>query len=140
MGKTTIFIAMCFYIAIVIQWRIFLQESDASSGNYLIGGRSLGPWVTAMGAEASDGGGWLRWPSGVAYWVGLKCNLDRGSTYRYISQLALSGKRLRGYTVIAQDSITIPDFLSNRFKEKKDYCNIAALFLIFFTVSKLFCC
>lgn len=48
--KLQIFIAMCFYIAIVIGIGVyFYKRASASSGNYLIGGRSLGPWVTAMG-------------------------------------------------------------------------------------------
>jgi sodium/proline symporter len=143
--KLQIFIAMCFYIAIVIGIGVyFYKRASASSGNYLIGGRSLGPWVTAMGAEASDMSGWLLMGlPGVAYWVGLSdaiwtaIGLLIGT---YLNWL-LVAKRLRGYTVIAQDSITIPDFLSNRFKEKKKIIAIiAALFiLIFFTVYAASC-
>ena len=143
--RLQIFIAMCIYMAIVIGIGLYYaKRASASSDNYLIGGRSLGPWVTAMGAEASDMSGWLLMGlPGVAYWVGLSdaiwtaIGLLIGT---YLNWL-LVAKRLRNYTVIASDSITIPDFLSNRFKEKKKIiATIAALFiLIFFTVYDASC-
>ncbi len=138
--RLQIFIAMCIYMAVVIGIGLYyFKRAGSSSDNYLIGGRSLGPWVTAMGAEASDMSGWLLMGlPGVAYWVGLSdaiwtaIGLLIGT---YLNWLFVA-KRLRGYSVIASDSITIPDFLSNRFKEKKKVIStIAALFiLIFFTV------
>jgi len=92
-----------------------------------------------MGAEASDMSGWLLMGlPGVAYWYGLSdaiwtaIGLLIGT---YLNWL-LVAKRLRGYSSLAGDAITIPDFFSNRFKEsKKIIMTIAALFiLIFFTV------
>lgn len=143
--RLQIFIAMCVYVAIVIGIGLyFSKKASASSDNYLIGGRSLGPWVTAMGAEASDMSGWLLMGlPGVAYWFGLSdavwtaIGLLIGT---YLNWL-LVAKRLRNYTVIASDSITIPDFFSNRFKEKKKViATIAALFiLIFFAVYAASC-
>ena len=143
--RLQIFIAMCIYMAIVIGIGLYYaKRAGASSDNYLIGGRSLGPWVTAMGAEASDMSGWLLMGlPGVAYWVGLSdaiwtaIGLLIGT---YLNWLFVA-KRLRGYSVIASDSITIPDFFSNRFKEKKKVIStIAALFiLIFFTVYAASC-
>ena len=143
--RLEIFIAMCIYMAVVIGIGLYyFKRAGASSDNYLIGGRSLGPWVTAMGAEASDMSGWLLMGlPGVAYWVGLSdaiwtaIGLLIGT---YLNWLFVA-KRLRGYSVIASDSITIPDFFSNRFKEKKKVIStIAALFiLIFFTVYAASC-
>ncbi|NLE25588.1 MAG: sodium/proline symporter [Clostridiaceae bacterium] len=143
--RLQIFIAMCIYMAVVIGIGLYyFKRAGASSDNFLIGGRSLGPWVTAMGAEASDMSGWLLMGlPGVAYWVGLSdaiwtaIGLLIGT---YLNWLFVA-KRLRGYSVIASDSITIPDFLSNRFKEKKKVIStIAALFiLIFFTVYAASC-
>ena len=68
-----IFIAMTLYIAMVIAIGVYYaKEASASSHNFLIGGRSLGPFVTAMAAEASDMSGWLLMGlPGVAYWYGL---------------------------------------------------------------------
>ncbi len=139
-GKVQVFIAMSAYMAVVIGIGVYyLRRASENSGNFLIGGRTIGPWVTAMGAEASDMSGWLLMGlPGVAYWFGLS---DAAWTAiglligTYLNWL-LVAKRLRGYSVLAGDAITIPDFFSNRFKEKKKVLmTIAAVFiLIFFTV------
>ena len=72
-GELQILIAMVLYIGVVIGIGLYYaRRANESSDNYLIGGRSLGPWVTAMGAEASDMSGWLLMGlPGVAYWSGL---------------------------------------------------------------------
>jgi len=137
--------AMTVYIgAVVAIGFYYAKRASESSGNYLIGGRSLGPWVTAMAAEASDMSGWLLMGlPGVAYWCGLgeavwtAIGLLIGT---YLNWLFVA-KRLRTYSQIANDSITIPDFLSNRFKEKKKIIlTIAALFiLVFFCVYAASC-
>jgi sodium/proline symporter len=139
-NKAQILIAMCSYMAVVIGIGLYYaRRANETSDNYLIGGRSLGPWVTAMSAEASDMSGWLLMGlPGVAYWFGLSdavwtaIGLLIGTYFNWL----LVAKRLRGYSTIAGDSITIPDFFSNRFKEKKKVLmTIAAVFiLIFFTV------
>lgn len=138
-------IAMILYIAMVIGIGVFYaKRASESSTNYLIGGRSLGPWVTAMAAEASDMSGWLLMGlPGVAYWYGLSdaawtaIGLAIGT---YLNWLFVA-KRLRVYSHVAGNAITIPDFLSNRFKEdKKIILTIAALFiLVFFTVYAASC-
>lgn len=133
-------IAMCLYMTAVIGIGVFFaKRANANSENYFIGGRSLGPWVAAMSAEASDMSGWLLMGlPGLAYWYGLSdamwtaIGLAIGT---YINWL-LVAKRLRNYSKIAGDAITIPDFLSNRYKDsKKILMTIAAIFiLIFFSV------
>lgn len=135
-----IFATMCAYMALVVCIGIyFSKRANESTENYFLGGRSLGPWIAAMSAEASDMSGWLLMGlPGVAYWCGLSdamwtaIGLALGT---YINWLVVA-KRLRQYSHIAGDSITIPDFFSNRFKEEnKVIMTIAALFiLIFFTV------
>lgn len=139
-GSLQILIAMVCYMAVVIGIGIyFAKRSNQSSEDYFLGGRSLGPWVTAMSAEASDMSGWLLMGlPGVAYWCGLSdaawtsIGLALGT---YINWL-LVAKRLRRYSAVAGDAITLPDFFSNRFHEKKKVImTLAALFiLIFFTV------
>lgn len=152
-SSVQIFIAMVLYVAAVIAIGLrYAKRAGESSGNYLIGGRSLGPWVVAMGAEASDMSGWLLMGlPGVAYWFGLSdaiwtaIGLLIGT---YLNWLFVA-KRLRTYSHVAGDAITIPDFISNRFKEeKKVIMTIAALFILaffsvyaascFVTVGKLF--
>ncbi len=135
-----ILIAMVIYMAAVIVIGIsFSKKANQSSENYFLGGRSLGPWVTAMSAEASDMSGWLLMGlPGVAYWCGLAdaawtaIGLAIGT---YLNWLIVS-KRLRRYSIRANNSITLPEFFSNRFREnKKVIMTLAALFiLVFFTV------
>ncbi len=135
-----ILITMIVYMAIVIAiGLIYAKRANSNSEEYFLGGRSLGPWVTAMSAEASDMSGWLLMGlPGLAYWCGLAdaawtaIGLMVGT---YLNWLIVS-KRLRRYSVRAGNAITLPEFFSNRFREnKKIVCSIAALFiLIFFTV------
>lgn len=135
-----IFISMIVYMAVVLGIGLyFAKRANESSENYFLGGRSLGPWVTAMSAEASDMSGWLLMGlPGVAYWYGFSdavwtaIGLAAGT---YLNWLFVA-KRLHNYSVIAGDSITLPDFFSNRFKEKnKVIMTISAIFiLVFFTV------
>lgn len=136
-----IFVTMVIYMAIVIGIGLFYaKRANESSENYFIGGRSLGPLVTAMSAESSDMSGWLLMGlPGVAYWCGMSdaawtaIGLGVGT---YINWLWVA-KRLRSYSIVAKDSITVPDFFSNRFKEedKRPLMTISAVFiLVFFTV------
>lgn len=140
-----ILIAMVIYMAIVIVIGIvFAKRANQSSEDYFLGGRTLGPWVTAMSAEASDMSGWLLMGlPGVAYWCGLAdaawtaIGLAVGT---YLNWLIVS-KRLRRYSIRANNSITLPDFFSNRFREKKKVImTVSALFiLVFFTVYAASC-
>ena len=135
-----ILIAMIVYMAaVIVIGLVYAKKANKNSENYFLGGRSLGPWVTAMSAEASDMSGWLLMGlPGVAYWCGLAdaawtaIGLAIGT---YLNWLLVS-KRLRRYSVRANNAITLPDFFSNRFREKnKVIMSLSALFiLIFFTV------
>ena len=83
MGDTLqILAAMIIYMAAVIILGVtFAKKANASSDAYFLGGRSLGPWVTAMSAEASDMSGWLLMGlPGVAYWCGIA---DAAWTWRF---------------------------------------------------------
>lgn len=142
MDKSTvqILISMVIYMAVVIGiGALYAKRANKNSEEYFLGGRSLGPWVTAMSAEASDMSGWLLMGlPGVAYWCGLAdafwtaVGLAVGT---YINWLIVS-KRLRRYSVRANNSITLPEFFSNRFREKKKTIMLisAVFILIFFTV------
>ena len=144
-SQVQILIAMIGYMCIVVGIGLFYaKKANESTENYLIGGRSLGPWVTAMAAEASDMSGWLLMGlPGLAYWCGLSDALWTAIGLfigTYINWLIVA-KRLRNYSHIAGDAITIPDFISNRFKEKKKVIlTICALFiLVFFSVYAASC-
>ncbi len=122
----------------------FAKRAQKNTGEYFLGGRSLGPWVAAMSAEASDMSGWLLMGlPGVAYFCGISdaawtaIGLGVGT---YINWL-LVAKRLRRYSLAANNSITVPDFFSNRFHEKKKILlTLSAVFiLVFFTVYAASC-
>ncbi len=135
-----ILIAMIIYMAAVIGIGIlYAKRANKNSESYFLGGRSLGPWVTAMSAEASDMSGWLLMGlPGLAYWCGLAdaawtaIGLAIGTYFNWL----IVSKRLRRYSIRANNSITLPEFFSNRFREnKKIILTLAAAFiLIFFTV------
>lgn len=137
-------ISMVIYMsAVVAIGVIFAKRANNSSEDYFLGGRSLGPWVTAMSAEASDMSGWLLMGlPGVAYWRGLAdaawtaIGLAVGT---YINWLIVS-RRLRRYS-IRTNAITLPEFFSNRFREKKKVILTvsAAFILVFFTVYAASC-
>ncbi|MBR2977776.1 MAG: sodium/proline symporter PutP [Oscillospiraceae bacterium] len=145
-GQTLqILIAMVVYMAVVVIIGVlFAKKANKSSENYFLGGRSLGPWVTAMSAEASDMSGWLLMGlPGVAYWCGLAdaawtaIGLAIGTYFNWL----IVSKRLRRYSIRANNSITLPEFFSNRFREnKKVIMTLAAVFiLVFFTVYAASC-
>lgn len=139
MKNPEIFVVMLLYMCVVIGIGVyFYKRSQKNAENYFLGGRSLGPWVAAMSAEASDMSGWLLMGlPGVAYWFGLAdafwtaLGLAIGT---YINWLIVA-KRLRNYSQLSGNAITVPDFFSNRFKEKKKVIlAISSIFiLIFFT-------
>lgn len=135
-----VFLAMAGYMLVVIGIGIFFaRRANKNTENYFLGGRSLGPWIAAMSAEASDMSGWLLMGlPGLAYWCGLAdatwtaLGLAVGT---YLNWLIVA-KRLRNYSAISGDAITIPEFFSNRFHENTKIIRIiASLFiLVFFTV------
>lgn len=140
-----ILFAMVVYMATVIAIGVlYTKRANQNSEAYFLGGRSLGPWVTAMSAEASDMSGWLLMGlPGVAYWCGLADALWTSvglAVGTYLNWLIVS-KRLRRYSIRANNSITLPEFFSNRFREKnKTIMFISAVFiLIFFTVYAASC-
>ena len=137
--KLPILIAMVLYMAMVIWIGVIYSKKTKTSEDYFLGGRGLGPWVTAMSAEASDMSSWLLMGlPGLAYatgfsqagWTAIGLILGTYLNWKIVA------KRLRHYTEVADNAITVPDFFSNRFKDdKKILSSISAIMiLIFFTV------
>ena len=132
-------LAMIIYMAIIIVIGVYYaRRANKNSESYFLGGRSLGPWVAAFSAEASDMSGWLLMGlPGLAYWTGIA---DAGWTAiglavgTYFNWLIVS-KRLRRFSG-KLDAFTIPDYFSSRFGvKKKILLTIASLvILIFFSV------
>lgn len=140
--KVLIGLAMLLYMALIIGIGLYYaKRSNSSSEEYFLGGRSLGPYVTALSAGASDMSGWLLMGlPGLAYWIGIgdafwtAVGLALGT---YLNWLIVA-KRLRVYSHVASDAVTLPDFLANRFKEKgrkqDSILVIASLFILIFFV------
>ncbi|MBR1969893.1 MAG: sodium/proline symporter [Clostridia bacterium] len=132
-------LAMVIYMLAVVGIGIyFAKKANKNAESYFLGGRTLGPWVAAFSAEASDMSGWLLMGlPGLAYWSGLASagwtaiGLFVGTYFNWL----IVSKRLHKYSV-KLDAITIPGFFSKRFHEKnKIILIIASLFIIiFFTV------
>ena len=133
------FLAFVLYLTAMIYVGLRYMHKNNSSADFFLGGRNVGPWMTALSAEASDMSGWLLMGlPGVAYLTGLKeafwtaVGLEVGT---YLNWLVVA-KPLRKYTIACGNSITIPEFLTNRFKDKSHVISFVSVIfiLIFFTI------
>ena len=118
---------------LVIGW--FAYRRTSSLSDFVLGGRRLGTWVAALSASASDMSGWLLLGlPGYAYLAGLEAfwlalGLLLGTWLNWRIQAA----RLRSYTEIAGNSLTLPEFFANRFRDpSRSLRVIAALFILLF--------
>ena len=116
----------------------FIKGKDDGEKGYFLGGRQMGPWVTALSAGASDMSAWVLMglPTSV-YALGLgqmwiAVGLALGYTLSWIYQ----APRLRTFSIVANDSITIPEYLTNRFLSKSRALQIvcAIVFLVAYTI------
>lgn len=135
-------IIMLATVAIYLIGMLFIglwsSKKNKSADDFYLGGRKLGPLVTAMSAEASDMSSYLLMGvPGLAYLTGVAdaswtaIGLAIGT---YLNWL-LVAKRIRCYSVVADNSITVPSFFSNRYKDKSGMLNlIAALVIVIFFV------
>lgn len=133
-------LAFILYFLAVLSIGVFFMIRSKGTGEeeYFLGGRGMGPWVTAMSAQASDMSGWLLmgFPGSILafgmgkVWIGI--GLAIGTSLNWI----LVAKRLRRFSKVANDSITLPQYLTNRFASKNKALQIisAIVFLVFFTL------
>ena len=136
MSQICIGIAIVAYLIVMIYVGIRFSKTNTSASDFYLGGRKLGPFVTAMSAEASDMSSWLLMGlPGVAYLSGLA---DAGWTAiglvvgTYINWLIVS-RRIRVYTHNLH-ALTLPDFFSKRYGDDKNIltCVSAIIIVIFF--------
>ena len=133
-----ILITIIVYLLLVIWIGVVFSKKNKTTDDFYLGGRRLGPFVTAMSAEASDMSSWLLMGlPGVAYLTGVAdafwtaAGLAIGT---YINWLIVA-KRLRKYTVACNNSTTLPVFFSNRYRDEKRILSIiAAIVIIIFFV------
>ena len=133
-------LAFIIYFALVlgIGLYFFRKSSGGDDKEYFLGGRAMGPWVTAMSAQASDMSGWLLmgFPGSlIAFgmgqvWIGI--GLALGTTANWL----LVARRLRRFSKASGDAITLPQYLTNRFATTNPILKIvcAVIFLISFTI------
>ncbi len=135
-------VAFVFYFVLMLGIGLFFffksKSAQNSEKDYFLGNRSMGPWVTAMSAQASDMSGWLLmgFPGSILafglgqVWIGIGLGLGT------IANWVIVAKRLRRFSRAANDSITLPQYLTNRFASQSPVLKIvcAIIFLISFTV------
>ena len=130
-------ITIAVYMVAMVGIGVYYTNKNKSSDDFYLGGRKLGPFVTAMSAEASDMSSWLLmgWPgvalgTGIAeaFWTAL--GLALGTYFNWL----IVAKRIRTYSEKISAN-TIPDFFSNRFRDKSGLITlVAALIIIVFFV------
>ena len=116
----------------------FVRSKGGSDKTYFLGGRQMGPWVSALSAGASDMSAWVLmglpasiYAAGIGQaWIAI--GLGIGYTISWL----VEAPRLRRFTIAADDSITIPQYLTNRFLSKSKALQIicAVIFLVAYTV------
>ena len=130
-------LAFMLYLVLMMSIGLYYSRRQKNLSSYILGDRQLGPWLTSMSAEASDMSGWmLMGLPGYAYlhglsafWTGIGLIIGTWANWLLVSQ------RLRNYTEVANNSLTIPDYLSNRFEDRKNGLRlICALFIILFFI------
>ena len=135
-SQITIMIAIVLYLLLVLAVGVYYAKKNNDTSDFYLGGRQLGPFVTAMSAEASDMSGWLLMGlPGLAYLTGVA---DAGWTAiglaigTYVNWL-LVAKRIRFYSHTI-NAITIPEFFAKRYDDRKNIISAvsALIILIFF--------
>ena len=127
-----------FVAMLAIGFVFFVKSKNFGEKDYFLGGRSMGPWVTAMSAQSSDMSGWLLmgFPGSIMafgmgkVWIGIGLALGTCANWIFVA------RRLRRFSKASNDSITVPQYLTNRFASQSPVLKVicAIIFLIAFTV------
>ena len=126
------------YIGVMMAIGVYYYRRTRNMSDYFLGNRKLGAWVTSLSAEASDMSGWmLMGVPGFAYlaglnagWIAVGIALGTWVNWHFVAA------RLRKYTELANNSLTLPEFLENRFEDKSGLLRVvpAIFILIFFII------
>ncbi|TDF39872.1 sodium/proline symporter PutP [Alteromonadaceae bacterium M269] len=137
--QTGTFVSLAIYFLAMLGIGLYsYKKSDKSMSGYMLGGRQMSPAVTALSAGASDMSGWMllglpgaMFVSGVSsVWIAI--GLLIGAYFNYL----LVAPRLRVYTAVADDALTIPDFFAKRFDNEGYALRVISsiVIIIFFTL------
>lgn len=137
-------ITFVLYLVAMLGIGVIAYKATKNLSDYVLGGRTLGPGVAALSAGASDMSGWLLLGlPGAIYlagmnqiWIGIGLTIGAYLNWQFVA------KRLRIYTEVADDSITVPDYLENRFADTSKVLRVISalvilLFFAFYTSSGL---
>ena len=125
-------ITFSLYLVAMLVIGIVTYRMTQTFSDYVLGGRRLGSWVTAMSAQASDMSGWLLLGlPGFAFGVGMgslwiAIGLATGTLLNWI----YTSKRLRRYTQVL-DALTLPDYFEFRFRDKTRFLRVLSALMIF---------
>ena len=120
------------YIGFMMAIGVYYYRRTRNMSDYFLGNRKLGAWVTSLSAEASDMSGWmLMGVPGYAYlaglnagWIAIGIAIGTWANWHFVAA------RLRKYTELANNSLTLPEFLQNRFHEKSGLLRIVPAIFI----------
>lgn len=118
-----VLVAFVLYLLVLVGIGIWSMKKTSSTEDYFLGGRGLGGWVAALSAQASDMSGWLLMGlPGSIYalgtgqaWIAIGLFIGTVCNWLFIS------KRLRRYTIVANNSMTLPEFLKTGTMTRKRY-------------------
>jgi len=138
MTQTTVIVAtIILYMAVCLALGVLAWRRTRNLADYILGGRSLGSWVTAFGAQASDMSGWLLMGlPGLAYlagldaaWLALGLAIGTWANWRFVAA------PLRSRTEQLGDALTLPDYFERRFDDRSRLLRLltATFILVFFT-------
>ena len=135
------------YLLMMLGIGFYFSKKANSLNSYYLGDRGMNKWVVAMSAQASDMSGWLLmglpgaiFVSGLSeVWIAVGLGIGTYLNWKIV------GQRLRKYTHFCNDSITLPDFFSNRFRDSRGVLRVIAAFFIlafflFYTTSGFVSC
>lgn len=132
------------YLLVMLAIGVYAYKRTANSSDYFLGGRSLGPWPAALSAGASDMSGWLLLGlPGYAFAAGYESLwLGGGLLLGTWLNWLLVAKRLRTYSIEADDALTLPEFFAKRFADRSNLLQVISaffilLFFLFYTSSGL---
>lgn len=138
MMELPVLISFLTYMLVMIGIGVYFYFKTKNLSDYVLGGRGLGPGVTALSAGASDMSGWLllglpgmMYSDGiVGSWIAVGLIIGAYLNWHYVA------RPLRVYTHTLDNSITIPDYFSNRFEDKGNSLRVvtAVVILLFYTL------
>jgi sodium/proline symporter len=133
-----IIVTFILYLSFMMGVGVYFYRRTNNISDYILGGRKVNYWVTSLSAQASDMSGWLlmglpgyAYLAGLeAFWIAFGLAVGTWVNWKYVA------RRLRIYTELAGDAITLPDYFENRFRDKSKVLRIVSsiFILVFFLI------